>query len=100
MPSPEQMEKLARERARHSDVSTAPSPDQPPPPEWWESVLTDPRRQASRGCRSNSGVCPKCRALPQLECLKYFRGVEIQRIDAVRLWPDNRARPRILNLIV
>ena len=38
MPSPKQMEKLARKRARQTDPSSEPTPDQPSPPEWWETL--------------------------------------------------------------
>jgi hypothetical protein len=43
-PNPKQMEKLARERARDkSPPESNPAPDESPPPEWWDSVLSDPR---------------------------------------------------------
>src|SRR6266849_3902355 len=42
MPNAEQMETLARERARMGDSSTGLTLDQPPE-EWWQNVLADPR---------------------------------------------------------
>jgi hypothetical protein len=42
MPNPKQMHKLARERAR-AQPSAEPAPDEPPPDEWWDTVLSDPR---------------------------------------------------------
>jgi hypothetical protein len=43
MPNRQQMEKrLARERDRMV-LDSEPAPDAPPPAEWWDSVLTDPR---------------------------------------------------------
>jgi hypothetical protein len=83
MSSPKQMEKLARERARDNDAST---PDQPPPAEWWDSVLTDPRASGKpwlpiKQCRLSEVP----RELLRLECLK-CRCIEIQRADAIRLY--------------
>ncbi len=89
MPSPKQMEKLAREWARDTGAST---PDQPPPPEWWESVLTDPRAEGKpwlpiEQCRLSEVP----RELLRLECLKCSRCIEIQRADAVRLYGPHAA---------
>ena len=41
MPTREQMEKLARDQDRLAAIE--PAPDEPPPAEWWDSVLSDPR---------------------------------------------------------
>lgn len=46
MPSPRQMEKLAREAARRPDrEQPESSPDGPLPDELWDAVLADPRRR-------------------------------------------------------
>jgi hypothetical protein len=84
MPSPKQMEKLARERARDSDAS---GPDQPPPAQWWESVLADPRAEGKPWLPIEQRRLSEVpRELLRLECLKCLRCVEIQRADAVRLY--------------
>jgi hypothetical protein len=46
MPTPKQMEKLAAEAARRPSPSAA-TPDAPLPAEYWESVLKDPRADAT-----------------------------------------------------
>jgi hypothetical protein len=47
MPTPKQMEKLAAEAARRPGPSAA-APDASLPAEYWESVLKDPRADATR----------------------------------------------------
>ena len=42
MPTPKQMEKLAAEAARKAPVP-AEAPDEALPPEYWDSLLKDPR---------------------------------------------------------
>ena len=46
MPTPKQMEKLAAEAARRPSPAAA-APDAPVPAEYWESVLNDPRADAT-----------------------------------------------------
>jgi hypothetical protein len=46
MPTPKQMEKLAAEAVR-SRAPSAAAPDAPLPVEYWESVLKDPRADAT-----------------------------------------------------
>lgn len=97
MPSPKQMEKLAREAARRPDVDRP--EDQAPrdslPDELWDAVLADPRA-AGRSplpilqCRRSEIALQVLR----VECLRCLRIVEIQKVDAVRfygseaLWKD------------
>jgi hypothetical protein len=80
------MEKLARDRDRAPPETCAPAPDQPPPAEWWDSVLADPRAADKPwlpiGQRRLSELR---RELLRVECLRCFRTVEIQRLDAVKL---------------
>src|SRR5258707_7888372 len=42
MSTPKQMEKLAAQKAP-APAASEPAPDAPPPVEWWDSVLSDPR---------------------------------------------------------
>ena len=88
MPSPKQMEKLARERrARDNGEPTEVTPDQPPPAEWWDSVLTDPRAAGKPWLPIEQRRLSEVpRELLRLECLKCLRCIEIQRADAIRLY--------------
>jgi hypothetical protein len=89
MPSPKQMEKLAREAARRRDINMAddPAPADSLPDELWEAVLADPRAAE----RSPLPIL-QCRLsevphhMLRVECLRCFRTVEIQKADAVRLY--------------
>ena len=47
MPTPKQMEKLATETTRRPGPPAAAGPDAPLPAEYWESVLKDPRADAT-----------------------------------------------------
>jgi len=89
MPSPKQMEKLAREtaRLRNIDRSNDPALCDPLPDELWDSILTDPR-----AARRSSQPIQQCRLsevphhMLRVECLRCFRIVEIQKADAVRFY--------------
>ena len=69
------MEKLARERDQRVPDPCAPTPDQPPPAEWWDSVLADPRAAGKPWL-----------PLLRVECLRCLKAVEIQKADAIRLY--------------
>lgn len=83
MPSPKQMEKLAKEAARRQ--STAPT-DRGEPDEWWDSVLSDPRAAQSNWIPVQQR---RLREIPRdilrVECLRCARAVEISRVDAMKL---------------
>ncbi len=102
MPSPRQMEKLARERGRTMPETCWPAPDHPPPAEWWDSVLADPRAAGKPSLPiEQRRVSEVPRELLRVECLRCRRVVEIQKADAIRLygpravWKD--AGQRLLN---
>ena len=88
MPSPKQMEKLAREAARQPDPGKpGPGPGDPLPEELWDAVLADPRAAGRpplpiQQCRLSE--IP--RHLLRVECIRCFRIVEIQKADAVRFY--------------
>jgi len=88
MPSPKQMEKLAREAARQPDREKAdPAPSDPLPDELWDAVLADPRAAGRpplpiQQCRLSE--IP--RHLLRVECIRCARIVEIQKADAVRFY--------------
>lgn len=86
MPTPKQMEKLASGRLgapRSDDVG----PDAALPQEYWEAVLRDP-------CAAGKPWLPIQqmrlseipRELLRVECARCARCVEIQRLDAVKLY--------------
>jgi hypothetical protein len=88
MPSPKQMEKLAREAARQPDCGTPdPVPGDPLPDELWDAVLADPHAAGRpplpiQQCRLSE--IP--RHLLRVECIRCLRIVEIQKADAVRFY--------------
>ena len=84
MPTHKQMEKLAAEPTRKLAVP-APAPDEALPAEHWESLLQDPR--------ARDGVRMRQRKLSEIQhhvlrifCRRCERIVEIQTVDAVRLF--------------
>lgn len=89
MPSPKQMEKLAREAAhrRDTDRSDNSAPCGSLPDELWDAVLAD-------SCAAGRLPLPiQQRRLSEIahhllrvECLRCFRVVEIQKADAVRFY--------------
>jgi hypothetical protein len=81
------MEKLAGEADHTVPDTCSPTPDQPPPAEWWDSVLADPRAgwQAMAACRTAPFI-GRPRELLRVECLRCFRVVETQKADAIRLY--------------
>ncbi|WP_370125126.1 hypothetical protein [Bradyrhizobium ottawaense] len=97
MPSPKQMEELAREADRRRDVdgSDDPAPCDSLPDKLWDAVLADP----SAAGRSRLPIL-QCRLseitlhVLRVECVRCLRIVEIQKADAVRfygphaLWKD------------
>ena len=87
IPSPKQMEKLAREAARQPAEKPDPAPGDPLPEELWDSVLADPRAAGRpplpiQQCRLSE--IP--RHLLRVECTRCFRIVEIQKADALRFY--------------
>jgi hypothetical protein len=89
MPTPKQMEKLVAEAARRVPVPVPDAaPDEALPPEYWDSLLKDPR--------ANDGVRTRQRKLSEIQghvlrisCRRCERTVEIQTVDAVRLYGGN-----------
>lgn len=89
MPSPKQMEKLAREAARRRDIDRPhdSAPSDPMPDGLWDAVLADPRAAGRpplpiQQCRLSE--IP--RHVLRVECMRCFRIVEIQKADAVRFF--------------
>jgi hypothetical protein len=74
------------ERARTPSYHESP-PDAPPPPEWWASVLADPRARGKPWLPIQQRRLSEIpRHVLRVECLRCFRIVEIQTADAIRLY--------------
>src|SRR3954462_8315255 len=85
MPTPKQMEKLAAEAARRPGPSAA-APDAPLPA---ESVLKDPRADATGAQIRQRRLSEIQRHVVRISCRRCERTVEIQTADAVRLYGGN-----------
>jgi hypothetical protein len=88
MPTPKQMEKLAAEAAWKSANSAA-APEAPLPLEYWDSVLKDPRAGASAVQMRKRRLSEISRHVLRISCRRCERTVEIQTVDAVRLYGAN-----------
>jgi hypothetical protein len=87
MPTPKQMEKLAAEAARRPEPPAA-APDATLPAEYWESVLKD--RAAATGVQMRQRRLLDVRHhVLRVSCRRCERIVEIQTLDAVRLYGGN-----------
>ena len=87
MPTPRQMEKLAAEAVRKR--RPLPLEDEPLPPEYWESILTDPRSNANGAQMRQRRLSDIQRHVLRVSCRRCERTVEIQTADAVRLYGEN-----------
>lgn len=88
MPTPKQMEKLAAEATRRLGPSP-PAPDASLPAEYWESVLKDPRADATGAEMRQRRLSEIQRHVLRVSCRRCERTVEIQTADAVRLYGGN-----------
>jgi hypothetical protein len=88
MPTPKQMEKLASEFVR-GPAAPAPAPDAPLPAEYWDSVLKDPRAQADGAHMRKRRLEEIQRHVLRVSCSRCERTVEIQTVDAIRLYGGN-----------
>lgn len=92
MPTPKQMEKMAAAVGRMTPPSRGLAPGDDPPPGYWQALLDDPR--AGRADQPGaSGRTLRLDQIPQhllrAGCRRCGRTVEIQKIDAARLYgPD------------
>jgi hypothetical protein len=88
MPTPKQMEKLAAQAARRPAVP-ATAPDEPLPAEYWDSVLKNPRAGVSGDQMRKRRLAEIQRHVLQVSCRRCERTVEMQTVDAVRLYGSN-----------
>lgn len=86
MPTPKQMEKMAAEAARRSMVPAAAAPDAPLPAEYWEAVVKDPRAASNDVQLRQRQLSEIQRHVLRVSCRRCDRIVEIQKLDAVRLY--------------
>jgi hypothetical protein len=85
MPTPKQ--KLAAQAARRPAVPDA-SPDEAVPAKYWEALLLDPR--AGTGARIRQRKLSEIpRHVLRVSCRRCERIVEIQTVDAIRLYGGN-----------
>jgi hypothetical protein len=85
MPTPKQMDKLAAEAARRVAVPAA-APGGPLPAEYWDSVLKDSRAGADGILMRQRKLSQISRHVLRVACRRCDRTVEIQTVDAVRLY--------------
>nr|WP_092260802.1 hypothetical protein [Bradyrhizobium sp. Rc3b] len=87
MPIPKQMEKMAALAGRSAPQKPGLAPEADLPAEYWQALLDDPRAEA-RSVLSG-GALPLSQ-IPQhilrLGCRRCARIVEIQKVDAIRLY--------------
>jgi hypothetical protein len=85
MPAPKQMEKLAAAAVRKS-ATTAAAQDPALPVEYWDALLNDPRAAANgfKLCQRPLSEIP--RHVLRVSCRRCDRTVEIQTVDAIRLY--------------
>jgi hypothetical protein len=90
MPTPKKMEKLAAEAAR-KPADAAAAPEECLPPEYWASLLHDPRALSNGPQTRQRCLSDIQRHLLRVSCTRCARTVEIQTVDAVRLYGGSAA---------
>ncbi|MEA2909952.1 MAG: hypothetical protein QOJ15_2033 [Bradyrhizobium sp.] len=86
MPTPKQMEKMANSPLRTPGIND-PAPDGSLPHEYWEAVLRDPRAAGRPWLPLQQMRLSEIpRELLRIDCSRCGRAVEIQRLDAVKLF--------------
>jgi hypothetical protein len=88
MPTPKQMEKLATEAARQP-LPPAAAPAEAMPAEYWDSLLSDPRAAAKGAEMRQRRFSEIQRHVLRISCRRCERTVEIQTVDAIRLYGGN-----------
>ena len=83
MPTPKQMEKLA------APAPPAAAPDEALPAEYWDSLLKDPRAGTTGVQLRQRRLAEIQRHVLRVSCRRCERTVEIQTVDAVRLYGGN-----------
>jgi hypothetical protein len=88
MPTPKQMEKLASKLDRQPEpASPMPGPADDLPEAYWDSIVRDPRGQICTGVPIQQRRLSEIpRHVLRVACRRCDRIVEIQTVDAVRLY--------------
>lgn len=90
MPTRDQMEKMASAVGRGALRSPGLAPDDDLPPEYWQALLKDARADVDRPGPGSSGRLMRVSQIPwhllRASCRRCARTVEIQKVDAVRLY--------------
>lgn len=93
MPTPRQMESIAREVGRKAPATPGPAPSDDLPLEYWQALLDDPCADGANPVARASGRTLRLSRIPEhilrVGCRRCARIVEIQKADAIRLYgPD------------
>lgn len=87
MLKPKEMDKMAALVGGKMPPKPGLAPDADLPPEYWQALLNDPRAESRSG---SSGATLRLSQIPQhilrVGCQRCTRIVEIQKVDAVRLY--------------
>ena len=87
MPTPKQMEKLARSMGNRPTRENAPGPQDAIPEEYWRSILDDlPADAEPVGRAAGLQLSEFPQHVLRVSCRRCERIVEIQKADAVRLY--------------
>jgi hypothetical protein len=88
MPSVEQMEKMAAAPGRKAPAAPALAPDDDLPPEYWQALLKNANAEIEPSGSSMAAL--RLTEIPQhllrVSCRRCSRTVEIQKVDAIRLY--------------
>ncbi|MDN4982145.1 hypothetical protein QY049_02760 [Bradyrhizobium sp. WYCCWR 13022] len=90
MPTPKQMQKMAAAVGKSTLPSPGLAPDAALPPEYWKALLEDPAPEgADQRLRASIGA-QRLDQIPshllRVGCRRCGRTVEVQKVDAVRLY--------------
>ena len=85
MPTPKQMEKLASE-ANRRPAASASAPDEGLRAEYWDFLLRDPRAGTTPAEIGRRCLSELQRHVLRVSCQRCERTVEIQIVDAIRLY--------------
>ncbi|MCP1773669.1 hypothetical protein [Bradyrhizobium japonicum] len=93
MPTRKQIEKMAAVVGRKAPPARVLAPEDDLPPEYWQALLEDPRADRGSFNSGAAGVRARLSQSPQhllrVGCRRCGRTVEIQKVDAARLYgPD------------
>jgi hypothetical protein len=90
MPSIKQMEKMAAARSRKAPVTPVLAPEDDLPPGYWQALLEDEGAEISPSESSLAALL--LTEIPQhllrVSCRRCSRTVEIQKVDAIRLYGE------------